>query len=172
MRLSRSRHKCSCLPSSEDCKVEIKGLHQHQASWRNTKNWRLHQYTWGERQPQDNKSYPRSLDSSRPQFAIWKLSNSQRNFSGILDIPNPASLTNAPTRFRQDTFGNLNSSAANFSKWRRSTPSARASLCCNSDYHRWVEEQPLRPNSTLVSAPLTTTLRNLGTRFCLRGVEL
>jgi hypothetical protein len=35
-----------------------------------------------------------------------------------------------------------------------------------------LEEQPLRPNSSLVSAPLTTTLRNLGTRFCLRGEEL
>jgi hypothetical protein len=35
-----------------------------------------------------------------------------------------------------------------------------------------LEEQPLRPNSNLVSAPLTTTLRNLGTRFCLRGEEL
>jgi hypothetical protein len=35
-----------------------------------------------------------------------------------------------------------------------------------------LEEQPLRPNSNLVSAPLTSTLRNLGTRFCLRGEEL
>jgi hypothetical protein len=34
------------------------------------------------------------------------------------------------------------------------------------------EEQPLRPNSNLVESPLTTTLRNLGTRFCLRGEEL
>jgi hypothetical protein len=33
-------------------------------------------------------------------------------------------------------------------------------------------EQRLRPNSKLVSAPLTTTLRNLGTRFYLRGEEL
>jgi hypothetical protein len=35
-----------------------------------------------------------------------------------------------------------------------------------------LEEQPLRPNYNLVSAPLTTTLRNLGMRFCLRGEEL
>jgi hypothetical protein len=35
-----------------------------------------------------------------------------------------------------------------------------------------LEEQPLRPNSNLVSAPLTATLRNLRTRFCLRGEEL
>jgi hypothetical protein len=35
-----------------------------------------------------------------------------------------------------------------------------------------LEEQPLRPYSNLVSAPLTTMLRNLGTRFCLRGEEL
>jgi hypothetical protein len=35
-----------------------------------------------------------------------------------------------------------------------------------------LEEQPLMPNSNLVSAPLTTMLRNLGTRFCLRGEEL
>jgi hypothetical protein len=35
-----------------------------------------------------------------------------------------------------------------------------------------LEEQPLRPTSNLVSAPPTTTLRNLGTRFCLRGEEL
>jgi hypothetical protein len=35
-----------------------------------------------------------------------------------------------------------------------------------------LEGQPLRPNSKLVLAPLTTTLRNLGTRFCLRGEEL
>jgi hypothetical protein len=35
-----------------------------------------------------------------------------------------------------------------------------------------LEVKPLRPNSNLVSAPLTTTLRNLGTRFYLRGEEL
>jgi hypothetical protein len=35
-----------------------------------------------------------------------------------------------------------------------------------------LEEQPLKPNSNLVSAPLTTTLRNLGMRFYLRGEEL
>jgi hypothetical protein len=35
-----------------------------------------------------------------------------------------------------------------------------------------LEEQPLRPNSNLVSTPLTITLRNLGTRFYLRGEEL
>jgi hypothetical protein len=35
-----------------------------------------------------------------------------------------------------------------------------------------LEEQSLRPNSNLVPAPLTSTLRNLGTRFCLRGEEL
>jgi hypothetical protein len=35
-----------------------------------------------------------------------------------------------------------------------------------------LEEQPLRPNPNLVSPPLTTTLRNLGKRFCLRGEEL
>jgi hypothetical protein len=35
-----------------------------------------------------------------------------------------------------------------------------------------LEEQPLRPNSNSVSAPLTATLRNLGTRFYLRGEEL
>jgi hypothetical protein len=35
-----------------------------------------------------------------------------------------------------------------------------------------LEEQPLRPNSNLVSSPPTATLRNLGTRFYLRGEEL
>jgi hypothetical protein len=35
-----------------------------------------------------------------------------------------------------------------------------------------LEEQQLRPNSNSVSAPFTTTLRNLGTRFCLRGEDL
>jgi hypothetical protein len=35
-----------------------------------------------------------------------------------------------------------------------------------------LEEQPLRPDSNSVSAPLTATLRNVGTRFCLRGEEL
>jgi hypothetical protein len=35
-----------------------------------------------------------------------------------------------------------------------------------------LEEQPLRPNSSLVLAPLTATLRNLGTRFFLRGEGL
>jgi hypothetical protein len=35
-----------------------------------------------------------------------------------------------------------------------------------------LEEQPLRPNPSLVSAPHTSTLRNLGTRFYLRGEEL
>jgi hypothetical protein len=66
--LSRSKHKCPCLPSSEDSELETKGLHQHQASRCNTKNWRLHQYTRRKRQPQGNKSYPRSLNSSRPRF--------------------------------------------------------------------------------------------------------
>jgi hypothetical protein len=35
-----------------------------------------------------------------------------------------------------------------------------------------LEEHPLRPNSNLVSTLLTTMLRNLRTRFCLRGEEL
>jgi hypothetical protein len=35
-----------------------------------------------------------------------------------------------------------------------------------------LEEQSWRPNSNLDLAPLTTTLRNLGTRFYLRGEEL
>jgi hypothetical protein len=35
-----------------------------------------------------------------------------------------------------------------------------------------LEEQSLRPNSNLVSAPLTTMLRNLGTKLYLRGEEL
>jgi hypothetical protein len=47
---------------------KLKSLHQHQASRRNTKNWRLHQATWRKRWPQANKSYPRSLDSWRPQL--------------------------------------------------------------------------------------------------------
>jgi hypothetical protein len=85
MCLSRPKHKCSCLPSSKDCKIKSKGLHQHQASRCNTKNWRLHQSTRRKRQPQYNKSYPRSIYSSRPQFASWKPSNSRRIFSGILD---------------------------------------------------------------------------------------
>jgi hypothetical protein len=84
MWLSRPKHKCACLPSSEDCKLKIKGLHLHQTSRRNTKNWRLHQSTRRRRRPQANKSYPRSLDSSRPQFVSWKPSNSQKIFSGIL----------------------------------------------------------------------------------------
>jgi hypothetical protein len=136
--LSRLKHKCSCLPSSEDDKLEIKGLHPHQASRRNTKNWRLHQCTWRKRQPQDNKSYLRSVDSSRPQFARWKPSNSRRIFSGILDSLAPLTLKKVPTRFREDTFGNINPSAINLSKWRRSTPLAEASLWCNSGYSRWV----------------------------------
>jgi hypothetical protein len=61
-----------------------------------------------------------------------------------------------------------------------------STLATEDDLHLWqkkvfdatqsitggLEEQPLWPNSNLVSAPLTTTLRNLGTRFCLREEEL
>jgi hypothetical protein len=61
------------LPSSEDCKFKIKGLHQHQASRRNTKNWRLHQSTWRKRWPQASKNYPRSPDLSRPQLRAENL---------------------------------------------------------------------------------------------------
>jgi hypothetical protein len=71
--LSRSKHKCSCLPSSEDCKLEIKDLHQHQASRRNTKNWRRHLSTWRRPRPQANRNYPRSLDFSRPQLRAKNL---------------------------------------------------------------------------------------------------
>jgi hypothetical protein len=155
-----------------DGKLEIKGLHQHQASRRNTTNWRLHQYTWRKRPPQDNKSYPRSLDSSRPQFASWKPSNSRRIFSGILDSLTPLT---------------LKMSGRGFDKVLSATSTLQLSTLANEDdlhlWHRQVyeatqsitgelEEQPLRSKSNLVSAPLTTTLRNLGTRFCLRGEEL
>jgi hypothetical protein len=61
-----------------------------------------------------------------------------------------------------------------------------STLAIEDDLHLWqkqvldatqittseLEEQLLRPNSNLVSAPLTTTLRNLGTRIILRGEEL
>jgi hypothetical protein len=33
-------------------------------------------------------------------------------------------------------------------------------------------EKAIKPNSNVISTPLTTTLRNLGMRFCLRGEEL
>jgi hypothetical protein len=35
-----------------------------------------------------------------------------------------------------------------------------------------LEEKLLRPDSNIVLSPLITTLRNLGTRFYLRGEEL
>jgi hypothetical protein len=61
-----------------------------------------------------------------------------------------------------------------------------STLANEDDLHTWqrpvfeatqritgeLEEQRLMPNSNLVSTPLTTTLRNLGTRFFLRGEEL
>jgi hypothetical protein len=67
--LSRPKHKCSCLPSSEVCKLEIKGLHQHQDSRRDTKIWRFHQATRGRKRLQAHQIYPRSLNSSGPR--LW-----------------------------------------------------------------------------------------------------
>jgi hypothetical protein len=149
-----------------------KGLHQHQASRRNTKNWRHHQSTWRKRQPQANKDYPRSLDSLRPQFARWKPSNSQRLFSGILDSLTPLT---------------LKMSQRGFDRILSATSTLQPSTLANEDDLHFrqkqvfdatqiitgeLEEQPLMPNSNLVSAPLTTMLRSLGTRFYLRGEEL
>jgi hypothetical protein len=74
-----------------------------------------------------------------------------------------------------------------FDKMLLATSTLQPSTSANEDdLHPWqnkvidasqsitgeLEEQPLRPNSNLVSAPLTTTLRNLEARFCLRGEEL
>jgi hypothetical protein len=83
---------------------------------------------------QANKSYSRTLDSSGPQSRAENL----LTLVGTLDSMTPANLTGISMRFRQDTFGNINSSAVNFSKWSRSIPPAKASPWCNSDYHRWV----------------------------------
>jgi hypothetical protein len=55
---------------------------------------------------------------------------------GILDSLTPLTLKMSLTRFWQGTFGNINSSAIKFSKWRRSTPLANTSLRGNLENHR------------------------------------
>jgi hypothetical protein len=154
------------------CKLEIKSLHQHQASRHNTKNWRLRQYTWRKQQPQDNKSYPRGFDSSRPQFASKKPSNSRKIFSGILGSLTPLTLKMFWRGFDRilSATSILQPSASatedDLHLRQKKVFDATQSITGGS------EEQPLRPNPNLVSPPLTTTLRNLGTRFSLRGEEL
>jgi hypothetical protein len=154
------------------CKLDTKGLHQHQASRLNIKNRRHHQYTWRKRQPQDNKSYPRSLDSSRPQFASWKPSNCWKIFLGTLGSLTPLTLKMSRRGFNRILSATSNlqlSTSANeddLHTWQRQVFEATQRITGE------LEEQRLMPNSKLVSTPLTTTLRNLGTRFFLRGEEL
>jgi hypothetical protein len=108
----------------------------------------------------------------KTSIASWKPSNSRGILSGILD-----SLT--PLTLKMSRWG--------FDKILLATSTLQPSTSANEDDLHLrqkkvfdatqsitgeLEEQPLRPNSNLVSAPLTTTLRNLGTRFCLRGEEL
>jgi hypothetical protein len=109
----------------------------------------------GSDNPQDNKSCPRSLDSSRSQFASWTPSNSQKNiFSSILDILTPLTL-------KMSRWG--------FDRILSATSTPQLSTLANEDdLHLWqkqvfdatqiitgeLEEKPLRPNSNLVSTPL------------------
>jgi hypothetical protein len=173
MCLLRPKHKCSYLPSLKDCKLKIKGLHQLQASRHDSKIWRFHRATWGKERLQANKSYLGSLDPSRPQFVSWKLSNSRKIFSGILDSLTPTNLKSASTRFRQDTFGNINSLALNCSMWRQPASSIKERLRRNSRCHREVRRaNPWSLTLTLDRIPFTPTLRNLGMRFWLQGEEL
>jgi hypothetical protein len=62
--------------------------------------------------PQSNKSYSRTLDSSGPQSQAENL----LTLVGTLDSMTPANLTGISMRFRQDTFGSINSSVINFYK--------------------------------------------------------
>jgi hypothetical protein len=93
-------------------------------------------------------------------------------FSGILDSLTPLT---------------LKVSRRGFDKKLLATSTLPPSTSANEDnLHFWQKqvldatqiitselvEQPLRPNSNLVSAPFTTTLRNLGTRLFLRGEHL
>jgi hypothetical protein len=82
----------------------------------------------GSDKPQDNKSYPRSLDSSRPQLASWKPSNFWRIFSGILGSLTPLTLKMFWWGFDRILLATSTLQPSTLAKWRRSTPSAKASL--------------------------------------------
>jgi hypothetical protein len=108
----------------------------------------------------------------KTSFASRKPSNSRRIFSGILDSLTPLL---------------LKMSRQGFDKILLATSTLQPSTSANEDdLHFWQKqvldatqivtgelgEQPLRPNSNLVSAPLIAMHRNLGKRFYLRGEEL
>jgi hypothetical protein len=100
-----------------------------------------------------------------------KPSNSHRIFSGILDSLTPLTLKMSWQGFNTilSTLSTLQSStsANEDNLYLRQKQVFDATKIITGE----LEEQPLRPNSNLVSTPLTSTLRNLGTRFCLRREE-
>jgi hypothetical protein len=108
----------------------------------------------------------------KTSIASWNPSNFRRIFLGILDSLTPLTLKmswwgfdtilSAASTLQSSTLANEDNLHLRQKQVFDATQIITGEL----------EEQLLRPNSNLVPSPLTTTLRNLGMRFCLRGEEL
>jgi hypothetical protein len=155
------------------CELEIKVLRQYQSSRHDSKIWRFHQATRGKEQLQANKSYPRSLNSSRPQPWVVTLLTLAGSFLDILDSLTPLTLKRCLDTvstgyfWQHQLFSHQLQHVKTIYIFGKSKPSMQLEVSSKS----W-KSNLSKSNSNLVSSPFTTTLRNLGMRFCLRGEEL
>jgi hypothetical protein len=99
----------------------------------------------------------------------WKPSNSRKIFLGILGSLTP--LTLKMSRRGLDKILSATSTLQPPTSANKDDLhlQQKASPWCNSEHHGELEEQPLRPNSNLVSAPLTTTLRESRDEILFKG---
>jgi hypothetical protein len=126
----------------------------------------------GRSDPQANKSYPRSLDSSGPQLRP-RNTLTLVEYIGHTRYLDPINLKGVTTRLSSRYFWQhqLFSPQLQCVKTIYIFGKRKSSKQLKVSTRSW-KSNLLKSNSNLVSAPLTTTLRNLGTRFCLRGKEL
>jgi hypothetical protein len=135
--LARPKLRHCYLLSLVDYKLKTRGIHQQQDSRHDTKNWRSIKIHKGIDDPKPTKATREAstLQVLDCELRTFWLSHDLFGHTRMLD---PTNLKGVSMRFQQDTCGNLNSPSINFSKWRRSTHSAKASLLHNSKYHRQV----------------------------------
>jgi hypothetical protein len=116
--LAKPKLRHCYLLSLVDYKLKTRGIHQQQDS-----------------RPTKATREASTLQVLNCELRTFWLSHDLFGHTRMLD---PTNLKGVSMRFQQDTCGNHNSPSINFSKWRWSTHSAKASLWHNSKYHRQV----------------------------------
>jgi hypothetical protein len=166
--LSIPKHRCSCLPSASSRLKVYANIKLQGTTPGSEDSIKLYE---GRSGPKTTKATREASTLQDLNLQAGNLLTPEESF-GHTRKPNPTNLTVSRHGFdkifwqRQLFSRPLQQMKANYIFGKVQVFSATQSIIGE------LEEKLLRPNSGLVSAPLTTTLRNLGTRFCLRGEEL